>query len=273
MQRQIEKKTNLQAAMNLAELTFHSIVRDVRKAHRNAIVGLLLAILQAVTFVAIFYILMQLMGMRHSAIRGDYMIYIMSGIFFFLSHNKALGAVVSASTLSNTILAHSPLNSIVMIASAALGALYIQTLALLTILFLYHVLITPVVIDDPTGALIAYLLAWISGVANGLVLLALTPWFPNAAKVIRTIYMRANMITSGKMFLGNMLPGYLLQVFSWNPLFHTIDQGRGYIFINYNPYNSSIWYPVWWTLIFIVIGMMAEFYTRQYASQSWNAGR
>ena len=91
--------------------------------------------------------------------------------------------------------------------------------------------------------------------------------------IIVKIYMRANMIASGKMFVANNTPNHILQWFDWNPLFHTIDQGRGFIFLNYNPHYSSIAYPIIITLICIVIGLMGEFYTKQYASLSWQQGK
>ncbi len=56
-------------------------------------------------------------------------------------------------------------------------------------------------------------------------------------------------------------------------MFHVIDQGRGHVFLNYSPHFTSISYPIFFTLTFIVIGLMAEFFTRQYASASWNKRR
>jgi ABC-type polysaccharide/polyol phosphate export permease len=45
--------------------------------------------------------------------------------------------------------------------------------------------------------------------------------------VFSSICQRANMIASGKMFVANALPGFMLAMFGWNPLFHCIDQARG----------------------------------------------
>ncbi|MGB0798261.1 MAG: ABC transporter permease, partial [Planktomarina sp.] len=78
---------------------------------------------------------------------------------------------------------------------------------------------------------------------------------------------------SGKMFVANTLPSFMLNMFDWNPLFHCIDQARGFIFINYNPHHSSITYPLIVGSILIVIGLMGEFYTRKHASESWSARR
>jgi len=65
----------------------------------------------------------------------------------------------------------------------------------------------------------------------------------------------------------------MLVLFDWNPLFHTIDQARGFIFLHYNPHFSSVSYPLYLTAALIMIGLMAEFYTRKNASLSWSAGR
>ena len=89
--------------------------------------------------------------------------------------------------------------------------------------------------------------------------------------MVQSIYSRVNMIASGKMFLANSMPEWLRSFFDWNPLFHTIDQARGDIFINYNPHFSNVTYPLYVTLVCLMIGLMAEFYTRQHASVSWSA--
>jgi len=65
----------------------------------------------------------------------------------------------------------------------------------------------------------------------------------------------------------------MLAMFDWNPLFHAIDQARGYVFINYNPHYSSISYPMQVSIVLIMVGLMLEFYTRKNASVSWEAAR
>jgi ABC-type polysaccharide/polyol phosphate export permease len=97
------------------------------------------------------------------------------------------------------------------------------------------------------------------------------PWAPGFVGMLTTVYQRASMICSGKMFVANTLPGFMIAMFDWHPLFHTIDQARGFVFINYFPRNSDYMYTLYLGLTFIMIGMMGEFYTRQYASSSWSA--
>ncbi|WP_204112669.1 ABC transporter permease [Shimia biformata] len=267
------RRTPVTAGFAISEIVFHSIVRDVRKSHGNAVLSLISNMMQAIVFVMAFFVMFSVLGLRGSALRGDFLLYIMSGIFLFLTHTKTLGAVVGAEGPSSPMMKHAPMNTVIAILSAALGTLYIQLLSLFTILFVYHVAFTPVVIDDPIGALAMLLAAWFSGMAIGVVFLAIKPWFPTFTGIASTVYQRANMIASGKMFVANTLPSFMVSMFDWNPLFHTIDQARGFTFINYYPRNTDPWYPVIVGVILIMIGFMGEFYTRRNASLSWSARR
>lgn len=267
------QRTRFGAAFQILELIFHAIVRDVRKSHNNAFLAIGTNMLQIIVFVLAFYILFSLLGLRGTSIRGDFLLYLMSGIFLFQTHIKALGAVVASEGPASAMMQHAPMNTAIAIVSSALGCLYIQVLSLFIILFVYHVAFTPIEFEDPISAFSMFLLAWFTGAALGLVFLALKPWFPTFVNVLTTVYQRANMIASGKMFVANSLPSYMLVMFDWNPLFHCIDQSRGYTFINYTPRYSSWEYAFWLGVIFLMIGLMGEFYTRRHASVSWNARR
>lgn len=260
-------------AFSILQLIFHATVRHVRKSDRSPIVGLLMSITQAVMMVAIFYLMFDILGLRGAAIRGDFILYIMSGVFLFMTHNKALGAVLGAEGPTSAMMLHAPMNTVVAITGAALASLYQQLLAFGVILFVTHTMIRPIVIDDPVGMMRFFFIAWFCGAAIGTVLLALKPWLPRFVSIVSQLYRRANMIFSGKMFVANTLPGYMLPMFLWNPLFHTIDQARGAIFINYQPRVTNPDYALWFALVFITLGLMGEFFTRRHASASWDAAR
>jgi len=266
-------KGGLSSALSMAELIYHSVVRSVRKQHNNAFVAIAINVLQTVMFVAAFYFMFSVLGLRSAALRGDFLIYIMSGIFLYLTHIKALGAVMGAEGPASPMMQHAPMNTIIAIVSAAVGALYIQVLSLFLVLFAYHVAWTPVHIEQPMEAFGMVVLAWFAGCALGLLFLAVKPWAPALVGILAMVYQRANMIASGKMFVANTLPSFMLAMFDWNPLFHVIDQARGFAFINYNPRYSNWEYALWIGAVFIMIGLMGEFYTRRHASLSWEARR
>ena len=266
-------KSTLQSAVTIFGLVYHSIVRNVRKTHGNAMMSILLNMMQTAIFVLAFFLLFSLLGRKVPAIRGDFLLYLMSGIFLFMTHTKTMSAVAGAEGPSSPMMKHAPMNTAIAILAAALGTLYIQLLSLFAILFIYHVAFTPVVIEDPAGAMGMLLVAWFTGASIGLVLLAIKPWAPSVVSILTTVYARANMIASGKMFTANTLPSFMLAMFDWNPLFHCIDQARGFTFINYTPRNTSMEYPLYVGLGLFVIGLMGEFYTRRQASLSWGSKR
>ncbi|NIY79423.1 ABC transporter permease [Celeribacter sp. HF31] len=264
-------QSGLSAALTVLRLIFVNTVRHVRKTNGNPIIGLLISISQTLILVAVFSFMYSIIGVRGTAIRGDFILYIMSGIFLFLTHNKSLAAVASSETAASPMMQHAPMNTAIAITSSALSTLYIQTLSVTVILFGYSLGWGTVHFQNMTGAFGMFLLAWASGSAIGMVFLAAKPWAPGFVRILQLIYTRANLFTSGKMFVANQTPAFMIAMFTWNPLFHTIDQARGFTFVNYNPHKSSIMYPVVFTLVCLTIGLLAEFFTRRRVSLSWGA--
>jgi ABC-type polysaccharide/polyol phosphate export permease len=269
-------RSRLESFLYILELIYHNSVRSVRKSHGNAFMAIFMNMLQTIIFVLAFYFMFQILGMRGTALRGDFMIYIMTGVFLYMTHTKTLGAVAGSEGPASPMMQHAPMNTAIAIAAAMVSTLYIQVLSLFAVLFVYDVAFNPFVMEeifDPIGCMAMVLLSWFSGAAIGLVFLAVKPWFPTPVSILSTIYQRANMIASGKMFVANTLPSYMLVMFDWNPLFHTIDQSRGYAFVDYNPRNSDWEYALYLSIVLIMIGLMGEFYTRKHASASWSARR
>ncbi len=269
------KPSIAKGAYKLLDLTFHNTVRSVRKGHRDAVFAILTNILQTLVMVGAFYIFMSFFRKfgASMAIRGDFLLYVMSGIFVFMVHIKTLGAVAGAEGPTSAIMQHLPMSPTISLLSAALSTLYTQIVSKAAILLAYHLLWTPLEIHQPVGAFAMIMLAWFSGIAVGVCFLAIKPWFPKATMTGQQIYTRFNMFASGKMFVANMMPATMIYFFAWNPLFHIIDQGRGYIFINYNPLKSNLEYPITISVILLIIGLLGEIQTRKHVSQSWFAGR
>ena len=266
-------ETKVRSAVTVAELIYHNTVRSVRKTHANAFMAILMNILQTVIFVLAFYLMFSVLGLRGAAIRGDFLLYIMTGIFLYMVNTRTVTSVLGSEGPSSPMMKHRPMTTAIAISSAALGALYIQILSMLVVTYVYHVIWGPISIHYWPGAFAMVLLSWFYGVAVGICLLALKPWFPSFTGTAAMIYTRANMVASGKMFVANQLPGYMLAWFSWNPLFHAIDQARGFTFSNYFPHFSSWEFALKVTCVLLLIGMMGEFYTRRHASLSWDARR
>lgn len=266
-----KQRSSIGSALNMSRLIFHSVVRKIRQSHRVPLMSIFSSILQTVMFVLAFLLMFDMLGMRGAAIRGDFVLYIMSGIFLFQVHTQSVGAVSGAESSASPMMQHAPMNTIISLCAAAISSLYTQVMALGCILLVYYVGIQRFEIYDPIGCLGMVLLAWGSGCAIGLAVYAFKPWAPGFVGIISTVYQRANMLASGKMFVANTLPTTMLAMFDWNPLFHVIDQARGYTFINYMPRNSTLEYPLKITLAFVFIGLIVQYYTNKRVSDSWSA--
>lgn len=262
-----------QAAFNTLVLIFHQTVYNLRKSDRSPIWGLVTVMMQSMVMIAFFMVMFYIMGVRRSPVRGDFMIYIITGIFLFMTHVSAVGAVSGSGSINSAMTKHDPISSVVLLVSAALAALYKQVLSMIILLTLYTTLVTGVSVENWRGCLGMLLLAWFWGCCVGLVFLSIRPWWPKGAAVITMMYQRLNMIASGKMFLANTIPAFMLPYLSWNPLFHIIDQSRGYAFINYNPRNTNLDYPLICCVVVLMVGLMLEFVTRNSVSISWSAGK
>ena len=253
-------------------LVYHATIRDVRKGKGNALQALLMEVLQAAMILIFFYVMITFLGLRGVAVRGSFVLYVLSGVFLFLTHNKAVSAVGGGGPV-NPMLQHAPVTTFLLIVAGAISSLYVQILAVLVISFVANVLIDPFTVYNLKRVSLCFMVAWFSGVAIGIIFLSIRPFFPSTVSIIEQIYKRANMIFSGKMFLANTLPSHMLVFFTWNPLFHTIDQARGAAFVNYTPHHTTLSYAVHLSLVLICVGLMLEHYARITVSESWSKRR
>lgn len=261
----------LEAAFSFWTLVYHSIVRRVRTKSGNATLGLLVEVSQSLLMVGMFLLIFEFMGLRALAIRGNSVLFIITGVFLFLTHNTAISSVMGASNNTTPIMKHAPMTTMIAILSTALAGLYLQLLAFAIIYFIVHIFVGGMDIQDPVGLILPFFLSWASGCTIGLLFMCIRPLAPKFVTMVAMVYRRANMITSGKMVAANTMGAAMIKWFDWNPLFHTIDQARGAAFVNYTPRNSSMEYAIYFTLVTLVIGLMGERWLRNNISLSWNA--
>src|SRR5690606_34015280 len=146
---QAKRPSRIRSGFEFLELIYHATIRNLRKNHGNAVYGLMMDVVRAMLILTIFLVMFWVMGLRSSPIRGDFILYVMSGVFMFLTHTKALGAVSAADGPTSAMMMHAPMNPVVAVCSAALAALYQQLLAMGVILLLYHTLWAPISIHEP----------------------------------------------------------------------------------------------------------------------------
>ena len=112
---------------------------------------------------------------RRRVCRGDFVIFIMSGVFFIYDpYRRDLGSrhsrgpcVADDAACSDEYGDRGCLGRV--------GFFYMQLLSIIVILGFYYFAFTPFVIEEPLGTFMMFVLAWFSGCAIGLVIYALKP--------------------------------------------------------------------------------------------------
>ncbi|MEM8556135.1 MAG: hypothetical protein AAGF71_15085, partial [Pseudomonadota bacterium] len=121
----INKRTSARR-FSFVQVVYTATVRKIRKSHGNALFGLFLSVSQTLLLVGVFYFMFSVLGMRGASIRGDFVLFLMSGIFLFVTFNSAMSAVLSAEGPASPMMLHAPMSPAVAIVSSALASLYTQ---------------------------------------------------------------------------------------------------------------------------------------------------
>ena len=253
--------------LEFIDLIYQSVVREVRTQSGNATFGILKEVGQIGMFMGMFYMFFTFMG-RTTAIRGDFMMFLLTGIILMLTHMKAIGSVRMASNATSQIMLHAPMTVILSILANAFAGLYLQLVAVILVVTVLWVFGMDLHVHNPGGLFVPVFFAWASGIGVGMIFMMVTPLAPSFMKAFTTMYMRAQMITSGKFMPAAYMPASLIGFFDWNPLFHCIDQARLATFVNYSKEVSSMSYAIWFTAVTILIGLMGEFWARHNFSKS-----
>lgn len=91
-----QTNTMRRSLFSMLEVTYHASVQKVRSSHHNAVWAIMISILQAGMFVGGFYLMFYFIGAREAKLRGDFMMYLLSGIYLYLCHIRAVAAVSAA---------------------------------------------------------------------------------------------------------------------------------------------------------------------------------
>jgi len=262
-----QQKSMFIGALDFLVLIFHSVVREIRTQSGNATLGVFKEVANLGMFMLMFYMIYSFMG-RSIAIRGDFMMFLLTGVALMVVHMKAIGTARSSSNATSAIMQHAPMTVILSIISKAFAGFYLQVVAVVIIVLVLWMFGMDLTVQNPKGLVLPVFFAWASGIAVGLVFMMIAPLAPSFMRTFTKVYMRAQMITSGKFIPAGYLPTALVGYFDWNPLFHCIDQARLATFVNYSKEVSSTSYPIWFTMTFLTVGLMGEFWSRKNLSKS-----
>ncbi|MEM9717198.1 MAG: ABC transporter permease [Pseudomonadota bacterium] len=264
------KFTPLGRIIEFLRLLYVSTINEIRGGSANALKAILMRVVQMVIMIVAFFALMSFTGLRNMGLRGDQILFTASGIFLFFIMNGAFKAALDQNPNAGQNM-HAPITPLLTLLSSALAQLYINILTIFLIGLIIHTLIEPISVDNPKKLAAAVFWTWICGISIGTVFGGVGAFFPIVKSLAPMIMMRLNMVFSGKMFAANSLPAAMIPFFWWNPLFHTIDQARDAIFLNYTARYTTMEYTMWFTFAAFAIGLMLLHAAKKLVSASWGA--
>ena len=89
LQRYHRNRTLWEATQSFLDILYISIIREFRSQTGGATLAFLMAIVQPMLLFAVFWAAYTLLG-RTGLIRGDFLLFMMTGIFLFIVHIKEL---------------------------------------------------------------------------------------------------------------------------------------------------------------------------------------
>ena len=201
--------------------------------------GLLSAFAMPVAMCAGFLIAYEFIGLFRPAVRGDIVIFLLTGIFLFQMTARSR----SAADLNGggALMWHQPVQPALVVWSSAIGTLYVVLTAMAIILTGAWLWRAAPPVADPAGLAAPLLLAWLFGIGSGMAISGIAR-YAGGGQIMGVMWTRAMFLTGGVFFLASTVPGWMRPWFDWNPLFHIIDQMRAAAFVNYAGGDTSLSY-------------------------------
>lgn len=239
--------------LNYSFLMWALVVRSLREETGGAAIGFLRGVLMALVFCLAFYFLMTIFGLGGLTVRGDLMVFILIGVGFFFAMKFTMTAAMKAMQSSWKMAAHPHISPILLVYADSLGVFYNWFLAIV-IIFIGNSLVTGhVELQNPIMFFPIFFITWLTGMGVGMILGFLIFYF-SWFMIIKRVLFKLMFFTSGKFTNANLLPMSLIDIFTWNPLFHLIDQMRQAAFVNYTAHHTNMVYPIICCFVLLLAG-------------------
>ena len=245
--------TFLNGLLNLGFLMWTLVVRKLREETGGAAIGFLKGVLMALTFCLIFYFVMTFFSLGGLTVRGDMMVFILIGVGFFFAMKFALAAAMTGMRKGGPLVQHPHLSPLLFIYADSIAVFYNWFLAIVILYFGNALYTGKMELKEPIMFFPIFFLTWLTGVGAGMIMGFLIAYF-SWAVILKRIIFKVMFFTSGKFTNANVLPGEMLDIMRWNPLFHLIDQMRDAAFVNYTAKYTNMVYPTICCFILLFLG-------------------
>ncbi|MWV26653.1 ABC transporter permease [Aurantiacibacter rhizosphaerae] len=232
------------------------IQREIGSRYTGDAIGYLWAYIVPLAWIAVIYVLFIALD-RRVPIDTDLGSFICSGVVPYLCARYAVNAILRARTAYRHILSFSTVSHNLVAGAVFLLELGNSILVFLTLLLLNYALFGFFEMHDPLLALWGFSLAVGVGGAFGYLMMSLSTIWPALSRAT-PIFLRPFFYISGVFYTANELTPRVVELLSWNPLFHGIEVLRSGLFEGYTSPLATNAMPLTFIAICVAIGFMVQ---------------
>lgn len=250
-------KTSFRNALWQKRCVMHAVIlRDLRSRFFNHGLGFLIVPLFPVVHIAALLAIYAAVG-RSVPFGDDLRLFFATGLTPVLTF-MYVSRFMSVSLLANKSMMAFPVVRLldIVLARAALEFVAI----LLSVLIMFVVLIstgTAPYPADPASALAAMAVVAVMAVGMGIVASVISAIWPIFAMVYALSMLPVYLASGGPIYL-HSFPEEIIQLCSWNPLFHAVIWMRKSYYLGYPEQNLSEIYLIAWAVGSLAVGLVLE---------------
>lgn len=237
------------------------VLRETRASFGTSSVGYLWAILTPAISVGLLAFLFSLAD-RQPPFGTSLAVFFATGILTIEFFNKLSNTLTTAFNANKALLSYPLIKE----TDTLFARLLLISATYVMIMLIFHsalfVIGSGVVPHHPEIVLVAFAATMLLGFAVGTfnaVLASLWLSWPMIEKVLT----RPLIFISGVFYLPSRLPQEAQDVLYWNPVLHLVEWFREGFYVNYNSTIFDPYYPITVGLIFLLIGLAGERFTRK----------
>ncbi len=233
------------------------MLREAKSRYGSHKLGFFWVLLEPTLFIAGFAAIRAVVGFQ--APHGmSAELFMLTGMVPFLMFRETMQQVSESISANKQLLAFPQVTTFDLIVARALLEFATMVTVFIVILIIMVLIGFEVDIEFPLEFLGASVLLFLNGVGLGSLIGSLVPFMPSLRQLSRHAFGRPLLFTSGIFFTVDQFPAGAREMLLWNPLLHLIEMVRSAFFKSFNSDYVDLMYATIFTLIMLVIGLMAH---------------
>lgn len=254
--RPMKRASRSEALRRMGNVMGAVILRDVRSRFFNHGLGFLVVPMLPLAHIALLLIIYTVTG-RAATFGDDLLLFFATGLTPALGFNY-LSRYMSASLLANKGMTAFPAVRVIdiLIARAFLELMGIN-MAIFMLVIALLAAGSNVVPRDPFAAFEAYALTIIMGVGVGMIISVAASIAPLVAMFYALFTVILYLTSDGPIYV-HVLPEQVIQIISWNPVFHAVQWMRAAYYPGYPTQYLDKTYLIGWAFATLTVGLLME---------------